>query len=165
MVPMELVGVQLVAANTPAMMLRESVGEGRMLPILIGSPEAASIQAVLEGLVPPRPLTHDLAVTLLAVLGATLDRVVITEVRDHTFFAELHLRTASGDVVVSARPSDGVALAVRTGAQILAADSVLETAGQPADLDAADEDEDDEELILEEFRDFLDDLDPDDFAT
>jgi len=164
MVPMELVGVHVVAANTPAMMLRESHGEGRLLPILIGSPEAASIHGVLEGQVPPRPLTHDLAVTLLAVLGATLETVVITEVRDRTFFAELHLRTATGEVVVSARPSDGIALAVRTGAAILAAEDVLDAAGQPAEIDD-DEDEDDEELILEEFRDFLDDLDPDDFAT
>lgn len=164
MVRMELVGVPIVASNTPAMMLRESAGEGRMLPILIGTPEAASIVGVLEGLVPPRPLTHDLAVTLLAVLGATLESVVITEVRDRTFFAELHLRTPSGETVVSARPSDGVALAVRTGAPILASEEVLAAAGQPADIDDEDDDAD-EEMILEEFRDFLDDLDPDDFAT
>lgn len=167
MVPMELVTVQVFVANTPAMILREQGGERRVLPILIGDPEAKSIAGVLEGHVPPRPLTHDLTVTLLAILGATLERVVLTEVVDTTYYAELHLRTSAGEAVVSARPSDGVALAVRIGVPIMATASLLDDAGQPASLldDTDDDDEDDPEVILEEFRDFLDDLDPDDFAT
>ena len=116
-------------ANTPVVMLRETDdGRGRVLPILIGGPEAAAIHAALEGIVPPRPLTHDLAVVLLATLGARLDKVVITEVRDHTFFAEMHLRTDSGEAVVSSRPSDAIAIAVRTASPIFATESLLDEA-------------------------------------
>jgi len=167
MVPLELVSVQVFVAGTHAMILRELGGERRVLPIMIGEPEAQSISGVLEGHVPPRPLTHDLTVTLLAVLGASLERVVLTEVVDTTYYAELHLRTATGEAVVSSRPSDGVALAIRIGAPVVATESLLDEVGRPATfLDDEDDDEDDDpESILEEFRDFLDDLDPDDFAS
>jgi len=148
-------------ANTPVVMLRETdEGRGRVLPILIGGPEAAAIHAALEGIVPPRPLTHDLAVVLLATLGARLDKVVITEVRDHTFYAELHLRTDSGEAVVSSRPSDAIAIAVRTGSPIFATESLLDEAAVEM---SETEDGDDEEAILDEFRDFLDDVRPEDF--
>lgn len=159
---MELLAVQLrMPANTPVMVLREQVESGRLLPILIGAPEAASIHTALEGITPPRPLTHDLAVTLLDTLGARLERVVITEMREHTFYAELHLRTASGESVVGCRPSDAVALAVRCGADIFAEEALLDSEGVEAPAD--DDDEVDEEAILDEFRDFLDDIEPDDF--
>lgn len=148
-------------ANTPVVMLRETdEGRGRVLPILIGGPEAAAIHAALEGIVPPRPLTHDLAVVLLATLGARLDKVVITEVRDHTFYAELHLRTDSCEAVVSSRPSDAIAIAVRTGSPIFATESLLDEAAVEM---SETEDGDDEEAILDEFRDFLDDVRPEDF--
>ena len=148
-------------ANTPVVMLRETDdGRGRVLPILIGGPEAAAIHAALEGIVPPRPLTHDLAVVLLATLGARLDKVVITEVRDHTFFAEMHLRTDSGEAVVSSRPSDAIAIAVRTASPIFATESLLDEAAVEM---SETEDDDDEEAILDEFRDFLDDVRPEDF--
>ncbi len=150
-------------ANTPVVMLREETERSRVLPILIGGPEASAIHSAMEGIVPPRPLTHDLAVTVFQSLGATLERIVITEVRDHTFYAELHFRTASGQTVVSSRPSDAIALAVRTTTPIFAEESLLDEAAVEApepDLD----DDDDEEAILDEFRDFLDDISPDDFA-
>lgn len=148
-------------ANTPVVMLRETDdGRGRVLPILIGGPEAAAIHAALEGIVPPRPLTHDLAVVLLATLGARLDKVVITEVRDHTFYAELHLHTDAGEAVVSSRPSDAIAIAVRTGSPIFATEALLDEAA--VELNETEED-DDEEAILDEFRDFLDDVRPEDF--
>ena len=161
---MELLGVRVeLPANTPVVMLREHDGDrGRVLPILIGGPEAAAIHAALEGLVPPRPLTHDLMVVVLETLGATLDKVVITEVRDHTFYAELHLTTATGSSVISCRPSDGIAVAVRTDAPIFAAEALLdEAAVEVPDV----EDEADEEAILDEFRDFLDDVRPEDFES
>ena len=159
---MELLGVRVeLPANTPVVMLREHDGErGRVLPILIGGPEAAAIHAALEGLVPPRPLTHDLLVVVLQTLGATLDKVVITEVRDHTFYAELHLTTATGASVISCRPSDGIAVAVRTEAPIFAAEALLDEAAVEV---ADDEEVADEEAILDEFRDFLDDVRPEDF--
>ena len=89
---MELMGVRVeVPANTPVLMLREQEGLHRVLPIYIGGPEATSIHQALEGIEPPRPLTHDLMVNVLGELGTRLDHVVITEMREHTFFAELHL--------------------------------------------------------------------------
>ncbi len=160
---MELLGVRVeLPANTPVVMLREHEGDrNRVLPILIGGPEAAAIHAALEGLVPPRPLTHDLLVIVLDTLGAVLDKVVITEVRDHTFYAELHLTTATGSSVISCRPSDGIAVAVRTDAPIFAAEELLDEAA----VEVADDEEADEEAILDEFRDFLDDVRPEDFES
>ncbi len=150
-------------ANTPVVMLREETERSRVLPILIGGPEASAIHSAMEGIVPPRPLTHDLAVTVFQSLGATLERIVITEVRDHTFYAELHFRTPSGQTVVSSRPSDAIALAVRTTTPIFAEESLLDEAAVEAPEPELDDD-DDEEAILDEFRDFLDDISPDDFA-
>ncbi|MEN9644098.1 MAG: hypothetical protein RL238_767 [Actinomycetota bacterium] len=160
---MELLGVRVeLPANTPVVMLREDTDRARVLPILIGGPEASAIHTALEGITPPRPLTHDLSVTVFQALGATLERVVITEVREHTFYAELHFRTATGQTIVSSRPSDAIALAVRTGAPIFAEESLLDEAAVEAPQVA--EGEHDEETILDEFRDFLDDITPDDFA-
>ncbi|MBK8333557.1 MAG: bifunctional nuclease family protein [Acidimicrobiaceae bacterium] len=164
MIRMELLGVRVeLPANTPVVMLREHETERpRVLPILIGGPEASAIHSAMEGIVPPRPLTHDLLVTVMLALGATLERVVITEVREHTFFAELHLRTAAGEIVVSSRPSDAIALSVRTAAPIFAEEALLDEAAVEAPEEAQ---EGDEEAILDEFRDFLDDVSPDDFAS
>lgn len=158
---MELVGVRVeVPANTPVVILREQTGAGRLLPIVIGTPEASSIHAALEGIEPPRPLTHDLMVQILQRLGASLDRIVVTEIRDHVFYAELHLTSGGAQQVMSSRPSDAIALAVRTGTPIFATESLLlEAAQTPVEVG----DDDDEEAIIDEFRDFLDDLDPEDF--
>ncbi len=150
-------------ANTPMVVLREQEGRHRLLPIMIGSPEASAIHNALEGIVPQRPLTHDLMVNLFAALGAQLESVVVTEVRDHTFFAELHLRTDGGPKVVSSRPSDALALAVRTGTPIYANEDLLDEA---VALDAPDElAELEEEAILDEFRDFLEEINPEDFEA
>ena len=161
---MELLGVRVeLPANTPVVMLREEGPERpRILPILIGGPEASAIHSAMEGILPPRPLTHDLLVTVLQTLGATLQHVVITEVREHTFFAELHLLNSAGQMVVSSRPSDAIALAVRTGSPIFAEEALLDLAA----VQAPEESEGgDEEAILDEFRDFLDDVNPEDFAS
>jgi hypothetical protein len=158
---MELVGVRVeVPANTPVVILREQTGVGRLLPIVIGTPEASSIHAALEGIEPPRPLTHDLMVQILARLDTTLERIVVTEIRDHVFYAELHLVSGGKQQIMSSRPSDAIAIAVRTGAPIFATESLLlEAAQAPVEVG----DDDDEEAIIDEFRDFLDDLDPEDF--
>jgi uncharacterized protein len=158
---MELVGVRVeVPANTPVVILREQTGIGRLLPIVIGTPEASSIHAALEGIEPPRPLTHDLMVLILEQLNVTLKHIVVTEIRDHVFYAELHLVTGGQDQVMSSRPSDAIALAVRTGSPIFATEALLQEAAQ-APIDVVDDDDD--EAIIDEFRDFLDDLDPEDF--
>ena len=149
-------------ANTPMVVLREQEGRHRLLPIMIGSPEASAIHNALEGVVPQRPLTHDLMVNVVAALGAELESVVVTEVRDHTFYAELHLRTDGGPKVISSRPSDALALAVRTGTPIYASEVLLDEAA----LDAPDEiAEQEEEAILDEFRDFLEEINPEDFEA
>jgi uncharacterized protein len=159
---MELVGVRVeIPANTPMVLLREQEGRHRLIPIYIGSPEATSIHYALEGVVPPRPLTHDLFLSTLESLGATLDKVVVTEVRDHTFYAELHLETSEGPKVVSSRPSDAIALAVRCEAPLFANDDLVDEVGQEPPPDP----EDDASEIIDEFHDFIESVTPDDFAS
>jgi uncharacterized protein len=161
---MELVGVRVeVPANTPVVVLREEEGRHRLLPILIGSPEASAIHAALEGIVPPRPLTHDLFVDVLATVHTEVRSVVITEVREHTFFAELHLVTGGTEVTVSSRPSDAIAIAVRVGCPIFAAPELLDEVA--IESGATEIGEQEEEAILDEFRDFLDDINPEDFSA
>ena len=121
MVPLELIGVRVeVPANTPMLLLREATGRHRLMPIYIGTPEATAIHYALEGVVPPRPLTHDLFIETLKELNTELTMVVVTEMREHTYFAELHLRTAEQtNLVISSRTSDAVALAVRCDCPIM----------------------------------------------
>lgn len=165
MVEMELVGVRLeLPANTPIVLLREQAGRRRVLPIYIGGPEAAAIAYALEGVESPRPLTHDLFKNVLDELGVQLVRVVVTEMREHTYFAELHLDRAGSTSVVSSRPSDSIALAVRTGSPIFADEDMLDQYAQeqPEEEEAAGEEGEAEE-ILEEFRDFIANVNPEDF--
>ncbi|MFM1751602.1 MAG: hypothetical protein RL119_564, partial [Actinomycetota bacterium] len=113
MIPLELLGVRMeILGNIPVVFLREREGLRRLLPIYVGVPEASSIQWAVEGREAPRPLTHDLVVNLLGALGTVLEKVVITDVEEGTFFAEMHLRSQTGPVVVSSRPSDAIAIAV-----------------------------------------------------
>ena len=145
----DVLGVRVeMPSNQPIVLLREVSGE-RYLPIWIGAVEATAIAFAQQGVVPPRPLTHDLMKDLLEAMGQEL-----TEVKDGMFFATLVL--ASG-VEVSARPSDSIALALRTGSRILCADEVLAEAG----LDAPAEQEDE----VERFREFLDHVTPEDFEA
>lgn len=160
MTPMELVGVRVeIPANTPMVLLQEQTGAHRLLPIYIGSPEAAAIHYALEGAEPPRPLTHDLFVNVLTELGAVLDHVVVTEVRDHTYYAELHLKVGEATHVVSSRPSDAIALAVRCDAGIFCSDELLDEVGQVPEASEAQAEE-----IIDEFKDFIEHVSPEDFA-
>lgn len=161
---MELMG------NVPVLLLREQVGLKRILPIYVGVPEATSIQWATEGREAPRPLTHDLVVNLLGALGAVLEKVEITDVQDGTFFADLHLQTRTGPVVVTSRPSDAIAIAIRAGAMIYCSPDVLDEAGRIAELDEEDsgeasQDEASETELLGEFRDFIENIRPEDFDT
>jgi bifunctional DNase/RNase len=157
---LELIGVRVeVPANTPMVLLREADGRHRLLPIYIGSPEASAIHYALEGVVPPRPLTHDLFLLTLAELGASISRVVVTEIRDRTYFAELHLTTADGDRVLSSRPSDAIALAVRCGAPLYASEQLIDEVGQEPIVET----ETDESEIIDEFKDFIENVSPEDF--
>ncbi|MHB1130417.1 MAG: bifunctional nuclease family protein [Ilumatobacteraceae bacterium] len=161
MVEMEVEGVRLeVPANAPVLMLREVGGERRGLPIYIGGPEASAIHFALEGIVSERPLTHDLLVNVIGDMGGELTEIVITEEREHTFFAELHIDGPAGKLVVSCRPSDAVALSVRVGAPIFATTELMDSAGVEIVTQPADEEE-----ILDDFRQFIDSINPEDFQS
>lgn len=138
-------------SNQPIVLLREAGGE-RYLPIWIGAVEATAIAFAQQGVVPPRPLTHDLLKDVIDATGNQVSEIRITEVNDGVFYATLVL--ASG-VEVSARPSDSIALALRTGSRIVCAEDLLDEAG------IAVPDEREEEV--ERFREFLDHVSPEDF--
>lgn len=165
-------GVRLeMPANVPVMFLTETEGTGRTLPIYIGDTEAAAIIAAIEGRVPGRPLTHDLFRDTLVAIGAVLQRVAIVALRDQTYFAELHVVLRGETIVVSSRPSDAVALAVRADCEIEIDGDLLdqlEAEGTTVDwvdeLDEEDEDDETPEEIVDEFREFLEGLNPEDFA-
>lgn len=140
-------------SNSPIVLLRESDGT-RYLPIWVGAVEATAIAYAQQGVVPPRPLTHDLMLDVITSLGATLTEVTITALTDGVFYAELAFASGSR---VSARPSDAIALAVRAGVPIVSADDVLDAAGIELPDDEPSEDE------VERFREFLDQVSPEDF--
>ena len=150
----DVIGVRVeTPSNQPIVLLREVSGD-RYLPIWIGAVEATAIAFAQQGVVPPRPLTHDLMKDVLAATGNELTEVQITEMKDGVFFASLVFESG---VQVSARPSDSIALALRTGARIVCAEEVLDEAG----LDAPAEQEDE----VEKFREFLDQVTPEDFES
>ena len=149
-------------SNQPVIVLRpleEEPGNGRVLPIWIGQPEATAILLAIEGVELPRPLTHDLMKNLLETLDSFLERVEITRVEDGTFYAALIVRSEERTLAIDARPSDSIALAVRTGAPIFVAEDVLDEAS----VDDSTDEIVDEEAELDAFREFLDHVDPEDF--
>jgi len=153
--------------NTPVVMLRERTGDRRVLPILIGDAEARAIVFAVDRVQTPRPMTHDLFRDVLETLGVGVRRIVVTELRDRTFFAELHLVEGDNASIVSARPSDAIALAVRAGCPIFVADDVIDEAGYveptPEPEEAAGVAQPDE--VIAQFKDFLDSINPEDFRS
>ena len=150
---MEVIGVRVeMPSNSPIVLLKEAQGD-RYLPIWIGAVEATAIAFAQQGMVSLRPLTHDLFRDVLEVLNVQLRTVNITALRDGIFYADL---VFSNGAEVSARPSDSIALALRTGAQIFASDEILDEAG----VAIPDEQEDE----VEKFREFLDTISPEDFG-
>ena len=139
--------------------LGDEPGEGKLLPIWIGHPEATAILLALEGAEPPRPLTHDLMKGMLEALDSYVERVEITRVEDGTFYAAITLRAEERTRIIDARPSDSIALAIRVGAPIFVAEEVFEEAAVPDESEAVA----DEEAELAAFRDFLDSVNPEDF--
>ena len=161
---MDLVGVRVERpANSPALLLQEVDEPRRMLSIYIGGAEATAIAFAVDGIEPPRPGTHDLFVSTLTALGVEVERVVVTALRDRTFYAELHLTGPAGPQVLSARPSDAVALAARVGAPIFAEEAVLDEAG--FGLEVPPDSDSDPEEVVEDFRKFIDEVNPEDFAS
>ncbi len=162
---MELIGVRVaLPSNAPLVLLREMSDSARLLPIFIGASEATAIAIALDGITTPRPMTHDLLRSVLEELSTDVERVVVTELRDKTFYAEMHLVRKGDRTVVSSRPSDAIALAARTGTPIFVDESVIEEAGYPADkVDSAAREQADE--VVEQFREFIDSVSPEDFGT
>lgn len=155
MIELELVGVRVeLPHNQPIVLLKERTGE-RFLPIWIGAVEATSIAFALQGVATARPMTHDLMRDLLASLDVSVDRIVVTQLRERTFYAEIQMTQDGESIVVSSRPSDAIALAVRATVPIFADEEVLAEAGI--------EIEDDDEQEVEQFKEFLDSVTPEDF--
>ena len=149
----EVLGVRVeMPTNQPIVLLRETDGD-RYLPIWIGATEATAIAYVQQGVVPPRPLTHDLLRNVIDALGQTLKEVHITALDGGVIFAEMHLE---GGIVIEARPSDAIALALRAGSSVFVADEIFDEAG----VLIPDEEEDE----VEKFREFLDQITPEDFG-
>ena len=156
MIEMEITGVRVeLPTNQPIVLLRERGGE-RYLPIWIGAAEAAAIALSLQGVVTPRPMTHDLMQNILEDLQVSVHRIVVTELRDSTFFASIQLQRNGDSYEISSRPSDAIALAVRMEVPVFAEEGVLEEASI---LIPGEEEEE-----VEKFREFLDNVSPEDFA-
>jgi hypothetical protein len=157
LIELELVGVRVeLPHNQPIVLLKEQTGY-RFLPIWIGAPEATSIAFALQGVAMPRPLTHDLLRNVLSDLSIGVERIVVTELREGTFYAEIELVHNGRTVKVSSRPSDAIALAVRATVPIFAEEAVLAEAG----IEIEDEDEQE----VERFKQFIDSVSPEDFRT
>ena len=148
-----VVGVRVeMPSNQPIVLLKEIAGS-KYLPIWVGAVEATSIAFAQQGVQPPRPLTHDLIKVMLGVLSAEIASVHLTELKDGVFYSAINF---IGGATLSARPSDAIAIALRTGAPILASEELLEAAG----IEIPDQSEDE----VEKFKEFLDQISPEDFA-
>ncbi len=155
-----VVGVRVeLPASQPIVLLKEADGE-RYLSIWIGAVEATAIAFAQQGVTTPRPMTHDLMRDVLVGLDRPLRRVVITSVQDSIYYATL---VFDGGVEISARPSDAIALAIRTGSQVFCADEVLDVAGILVPEESGAESETERETEVERFREFLDTITPEDF--
>ena len=173
MVNMEIVGVRIeMPSNQPIVLLKEVDGS-RFLPIWVGAVEATAIAFAQQGMIAQRPLTHDLIANILEAADLTLTAVQVVQLKDGIFYAELQVRTDSGTVLkISARPSDAIAIALRTKSNILADSDLLDEVGIDiperllgdgvGGLGAGGEGGSDVEL--ERFREFLDQINPEDFA-
>ena len=164
----DVVGVRLeLPSNQPVLILRDQQA-ARYLPLWIGTAEATAISLALEGVDPPRPLTHDLLANVIDHLGGQVTSVSVSELVDGTFYATINFLNHDS---ISARPSDAVALAVRNGVPVFVAQDVMDFAGmdlaidddfEPGDAGFGETDMSQEEL--DNFRAFLDDIQPDDFS-
>lgn len=151
---LDVIGVRVeMPSNQPIILLKE-IGGVRYLPIWVGAVEATSIAFAQQGVTPPRPLTHDLMKDLLSSLNANIDSIHLTELRDGVFYSVINL---TGGVSVSARPSDAIALALRTGSPILGSEELLQEAG----IEIPDQAEDE----VEKFKEFLEGINPEDFQA
>jgi bifunctional DNase/RNase len=155
-VSFDLVGKQ------PIVLLKTAEGN-KFLPIWIGHPEAAAILMKLQSQAPPRPMTHDLLSDVLEQLGAQVVRITVTELRENTFYAQITVQQDGTEIEVDSRPSDAIALAIRSEAPIFAADRVIEESA--IEFEGEDVDEEKLEAEVAKFKHFLDEVTPEDFAV
>ncbi|MBA2693072.1 MAG: bifunctional nuclease family protein [Rubrobacter sp.] len=158
---MSIYGINLDLFSSSPIVILKVEDENRYLPIWIGQPEARSILMKLQNQEFSRPLTHDLAVNLVSELGGNMEKITVTELRDSTFFATISVDIGGRKVDVDSRPSDAIALAVRSGAEIFASDEVIEEAGVV--FEEAMEDAPEEEVV-DKFKDWMNRVSPDDFG-
>ena len=157
---MQIYGVSFDMVGKQPIVLLKTVDGNRFLPIWIGHPEAAAILMKLQGAQTPRPMTHDLLNDMLEQVEAKCERVSVTELRDNTFYASITLSVNGYEIEIDSRPSDAIALAVRCSAPIFAAEEVIDESSIEFEHEVEDQEE-----VVERFKDFLDEVSPEDFAT
>ena len=157
---MDIYGVSFDLVGKQPIVLLKTADGNRFLPIWIGHPEAAAILMKLQNASSPRPLTHDLMTDMLSQLDAQIVRVTVTELRDNTFYAAITILQDGSEIEIDSRPSDAIALAVRVEAPIFADDTVIEESSIEFEHEVEDQDE-----VVEKFKDFLDQVSPEDFAS
>jgi len=157
---MVIYGVSFDMVGKQPIVLLKAVDTNKFLPIWIGHPEAAAILMKLQGASTPRPMTHDLLTDVIDQLDAQVLRITVTELKESTFYASITVQQNGSEVEIDSRPSDAIALAVRADAPIFAADDVIEESAIEFEGEEVDED-----AIVDEFKRFLDDVSPDQFAV
>ncbi len=151
-------GVSFDMVGKQPIVLLKTMDGNRFLPIWIGHPEAAAILMKLQGAPTPRPMTHDLVTDMLGELNARVSKISVTELRENTFYAVITLQVNDSEIEIDSRPSDALALAVRTSAPIFVADQVIDDSAIEFGSEPAEEQE-----VVDEFKKFLEDVSPDDF--
>jgi uncharacterized protein len=157
---MVIYGVSFDMVGKQPIVLLKTVDSNKFLPIWIGHPEAAAILMKLQGATTPRPMTHDLLCDMLGELDVRCTQVAVTELRDNTFYACITLRIDGSEIEIDSRPSDALALAVRADARIYVADQVIDDSA----IEFGQEPEEPGEVV-EEFKKFLENVSPEDFAN
>ena len=160
---MVIYGVSFDLVGKQPIVLLKTADGNRFLPIWIGHPEAAAILMKLQGASTPRPMTHDLLADLLEQLEAEVVRITVTELRENTFYASITVQQNGSEIEIDSRPSDAIAIAVRSDAPIFAAERVIEESA--IEFEGEEENEQEREETIDEFRKFLDDVSPDQFAV
>jgi bifunctional DNase/RNase len=160
---MVIYGVSFDLVGKQPIVLLKTADGNKFLPIWIGHAEAAAILMKLQSQAPPRPMTHDLLTDMLEQLGASVTRITVTELRENTFYAQITVQQDGSEIEIDSRPSDAIALAIRAEAPIFAADDVIEESAIEFEGDEVSEEE--IESKVTEFRRFLDDVTPDQFAV
>ena len=157
---MVIYGVSFDMVGKQPIVLLKAVDTNKFLPIWIGHPEAAAILMKLQGANTPRPMTHDLMDEMLTELEVSCSKVSVTELRENTFFASITLQANGRELEIDSRPSDALALAVRSGAPIFAAEEVIAESAIEFEHDVEESDD-----VVEKFKEFLDEVSPEDFAA